>query len=171
MCWCVYPFLLKPVCVYVHHAEFVAEVLNLKWFRLSWITWRIVEYWIEGLPASVILCTLSWGYHQQAKLAVKYCNFREKRMEYSFMVALASLDVMVGVAPLERNIEMAKPARFWSFVQQTAQWEEFSSGKVVANFPLLSLSRFFFPRDDNTCNFNALHNYWSTLISCHSVAQ
>ena len=60
----------------------------------------------------MILCTLSWGYHQQAKLAVKYCNFREKRMEYSFMVALASLDVMVGVAPLERNIEMAKPARF-----------------------------------------------------------
>ena len=48
------------------------------------------------------------------------------------------------------------------------EWEEFSSRKDVANFPLRSLFRFFFPGDGDTCNFNTLHNYWSTLISCHS---
>ena len=37
--------------------------------------------------------------------------------------------------------------------------EEFISRKDVANFPLLSLFRFFFPTDGDTCNFNTLHNY------------
>ena len=49
----------------------------------------------------------------------------------------------------------------------SAQWEDFSSRKDVANFLLLSLFCLFFPRDGNTGNFNTLHNYWSMLISCH----
>ena len=36
---------------------------------------------------------------------------------------------------------------------------EFSSRKDVANFPLLSLLHFFFPRDGDTRNFNKLQNY------------
>ena len=47
------------------------------------------------------------------------------------------------------------------------QWVEFSRRKDVAYFPLLSLFRREENRDGNTCNFNTLNNYWSTLISCH----
>ena len=59
----------------------------------------------------------------------------------------------------------------WTWHSTLKEWEEFNSRKDVANFPLLSLFRFFFPRDGNTCSFNTLHNYWSTVISCHCMSR
>ena len=66
-----------------------------------------------------------------------------------------------------RRSTMAESCEIRLIFLRSVKWEEFSGRKDVANFPVLSLFCFFFPRDGDTCNFNTLHNYWSTLISCH----
>ena len=57
--------------------------------------------------------------------------------------------------------------RLWHIAAHCLKWEEFSSRKDVANFPLLSLFRREENRDGDTCNSDTLHNYWSMLIPCH----